>query len=85
MKENYLDMLRGNPHNQEATDKLLDIFLDEHPETLDDDQEERFEKWLLNELGLPRVERTKPGITSDPAYPPQETEESNEEYKRQIQ
>ena len=34
---------------------------------------------------LTNVERTKPGITSDPVYPPKETEEDNEEYKREIQ
>lgn len=36
------------------------------------------------DLGKRLVERNKPGITSDPVYPPQETEEDNEEYKRQI-
>ena len=33
---------------------------------------------------LIKVERTKPGITTDPSYLPKETEEDNEEYKRQI-
>jgi hypothetical protein len=93
MKENYLDMLLGNPNNEEALNQLLPIFLKEHPETLDDDEGVAFERWLTYEMGARADEidfvptrplRNKPGITSDPVYPPKETEEDNEGYKREI-